>query len=79
MAQMVETNTRPETHWQQWVEHPERVLLRRIVFQVHLWVGAAATAYLFLMSATGSAIVFRNQFAGNSLSSGSYDFIQIYC
>jgi len=55
------------THWQQWLEHPERPLVRRIVFQVHLWVGAAAAAYLLLMSATASAIVFRNQFAGNSL------------
>jgi len=67
MAQVVKTNTRPRTHWQQWLEHPERLLVRRIVFQVHLWVGAAAAAYLLLMSATDSAIVFRNQFAGNSL------------
>jgi uncharacterized iron-regulated membrane protein len=60
-------NTRPVTHWQQWLEHPERLLVRRIVFQVHLWVGAAAAVYIFLMSVTGSAIVFRNELAGNSL------------
>jgi len=40
---------------------------RRIVFQVHLWVGAVAGAYLLLMSASGSAIVFRNALAGNFL------------
>jgi uncharacterized iron-regulated membrane protein len=58
---------RPITHWQQWSEHPEKLFVRQIIFQVHLWIGAAAAAYLLLMSATGSAIVFRNALAGNSL------------
>jgi hypothetical protein len=53
--------------WQQWLQHPERLLIRRIVFQLHVWIGAAAAAYLLLMSASGSAIVFRNQMARNSL------------
>jgi len=55
------------TFWQQWLEHPERLLLRRILFQLHLWVGAAATLYILLMSLTGSAIVFRNELNGNRL------------
>jgi uncharacterized iron-regulated membrane protein len=67
IAQMVETHKKGLTRWQQWLEHPERLLVRRIVFQVHLWVGAIASAYLLLMSASGSAIVFRNELAGNSL------------
>jgi hypothetical protein len=45
-AQMVETNTRTVMHWQQWLQHPERLLIRRIVFQLHVWIGAAAAAYL---------------------------------
>jgi uncharacterized iron-regulated membrane protein len=57
---------RQVVYWQQWLEHPERLLVRRIVFQVHFWLGAAAGIYLFLMSATGGAIVFRNEFGGNS-------------
>jgi hypothetical protein len=67
MVQMAETHTKPLTRWRQWLEHPERLLIRRIVFQVHLWVGAMAAAYLLLMSASGSAIVFRNELGGNSL------------
>ena len=67
VAQMVETKTKPLTRWQQWLEHPERLLVRRIVSQLHLWLGAVAAAYLLLMSASGSAIVFHNELAGNSL------------
>jgi uncharacterized iron-regulated membrane protein len=61
------TDKRPITDWQLWLEHPERLLVRRIVFQVHLWLGALAAAYLLLMSISGSAIVFRNELAGNDL------------
>jgi uncharacterized iron-regulated membrane protein len=64
---MIELKKRPITHWQQWREHPEKLLLRHILFQVHLWVGAAAAAYILLMSTSGTAIVFRNELAGNSL------------
>lgn len=49
----------------EWLEHPEKLFVRRIIFQVHLWTGAAAAAYLLLMSVSGSAIVFRNQLIGN--------------
>ncbi len=33
------------------------------MFQLHFWVGAAASAYVFVMSLTGSVIVFRDQLA----------------
>jgi len=26
--------------WDQWMEHPESVWLRRAFFYIHLWVGA---------------------------------------
>lgn len=46
--------------WRHWFEHPERVWLRSVIFQLHLWGGAAAGLYIVLMSVTGSLIVFRN-------------------
>jgi len=49
--------------WQTWVEHPERLWLRRAMFQLHFWVGAAVSVYVFLMGVTGSIIVFRDQLA----------------
>lgn len=47
--------------WQQWLEHPEKAGLHRALFQIHLWIGMLAALYLFVMSISGSAIVFRNQ------------------
>lgn len=56
--------------WQQWLHRPEQLWLRRIVFQIHLWVGMAAALYVVVMSLSGSAIVYRNQWesSGNSAS-----------
>jgi uncharacterized iron-regulated membrane protein len=47
--------------WTRWVERPEKVWLRNLIFQIHFWIGAAAGAYIFLMSVTGSLLVFRNE------------------
>lgn len=47
--------------WNQWIERPERVWVRRALFHIHLWVGAGVGLYIVLMSVTGSLIVFRNQ------------------
>jgi uncharacterized iron-regulated membrane protein len=49
------------TAWQQWLQHPERSRVRNAFFQVHLWVGAGAAAYILLMSISGSVIVYRNE------------------
>jgi uncharacterized iron-regulated membrane protein len=57
---------RTMTHWEQWLEHPEKLVVRNILFQIHLWVGVTAAAYILLMSTSGSAVVFRNELAGNS-------------
>jgi uncharacterized iron-regulated membrane protein len=38
---------------------------KKHLFQVHLWAGAAAGAYMLLMSVSGSAIVFRNELTGH--------------
>jgi uncharacterized iron-regulated membrane protein len=47
--------------WQQWMQHPERIWVRKCFFYVHLWVGAGVGLYIVLMSITGSLIVYRNE------------------
>jgi uncharacterized iron-regulated membrane protein len=54
--------------WRLWLDHPEKVGIHRRLFQFHLWVGMGASAYIFLMSLSGSLIVFRNQLETNPLS-----------
>src|SRR4029450_4624974 len=51
---------------QQLWKQPQRVWLRKALFQVHLWTGIGAGIYVLLISISGSAIVFRNEvYAGN--------------
>ena len=45
---------------QQFWKQPQRVWLRRVLFQIHLWTGIGAGLYVLLISISGSAIVFRN-------------------
>lgn len=47
--------------WQQWVDRPQGVWLRKALFQIHLWSGIAIGLYVAVSSITGSAIVFRNE------------------
>jgi len=47
--------------WEQWLEHPENLWVRRAFFQIHLCVGAGVGFYIVLMSITGSLIVYRNE------------------
>jgi hypothetical protein len=42
-----------------FLDRPKSVLLRRALFQVHLWVGVAAALYVIVVSVTGAALVFR--------------------
>ncbi len=51
--------------WQQWLEHPEKLWMHRPIFQIHLWVGMMAGLYVFVMSVSGSAIVYRNSLEGS--------------
>jgi uncharacterized iron-regulated membrane protein len=53
----------PSTSWQTWVERPEKLWVRQLLFQVHFWLGTLVAAYVTLMSLTGSLIVFRNELA----------------
>ena len=47
--------------WQQWLHHPEKARVRNAFFQLHLWAGAGAAAYILLMSISGIVIVYRNE------------------
>lgn len=49
------------TPWQRWLHHPESSPTHRFLFQIHLWLGMVAALYVFVLSISGSAIVFRNQ------------------
>ena len=47
--------------WQQWVRQPQSVWLRKALFQIHLWSGIGIGIYVFLISVSGSVLVFRNE------------------
>jgi uncharacterized iron-regulated membrane protein len=47
---------------QLWLDHPEQVPLRQVLFQLHLWLGALLAAWMLIMSISGSVLVFRDQF-----------------
>jgi len=49
------------TLWQRWIRKPQKVWLRRALFQVHLWSGLTLGLYVLLMSITGSVLVYRNE------------------
>ena len=48
------------TFGQRWMRRPQNVWLRKALFQVHLWTGIGLGLYIFVISVSGSAIVFRN-------------------
>jgi len=52
---------REMTAWQQWLEHPERSRVRKVLFQIHLCVGAVVAAYILFMGVSGSVLVYRNE------------------
>ena len=47
--------------WTRWVQAPQGVWLRRAIFQVHLWTGVGLGVYIFVISLTGSVLVYRNE------------------
>lgn len=49
--------------WQRWVQAPGTTLFRRILFQIHLWLGIGLGLYILMISVTGSAVVLRPQFS----------------
>ncbi len=47
-----------------FVQRPQRVWLRRLNFQIHLWIGLLLTAWLIVIGLTGSILVFREELEG---------------
>src|SRR5437879_3148387 len=43
----------------QLARQPQRVWLRRALFQVHLWTGIGIGLYVLMISVTGSLLVYR--------------------
>lgn len=44
-----------------WVDRPQRRPLRRLLFQVHLWLAILLGVYIIVISVSGSAVVFRRE------------------
>jgi uncharacterized iron-regulated membrane protein len=47
--------------WQRWVRQPQKIWLRRALFQVHLWSGIAVGIYVLMISVTGSIVEYSNE------------------
>jgi len=47
--------------WLRWLRRPKSLWIRKALFQIHLWTGVALGLYIFVISLSGSAIVFRNE------------------
>ena len=44
-----------------FIHRPQRVWLRRVNFQIHLWAGLILTLYLIVIGITGAILVFREE------------------
>ncbi len=44
-----------------WFRQPQSVWARKALFQVHLWTGIGLGLYIFVISVSGSAVVYRNE------------------
>ena len=44
-----------------WLREPQTLLLRRALFQIHLWVGITTGVYIAIIALTGSILVYRNE------------------
>ena len=45
--------------FQRYFHRPQQLAVRRLNFQVHLWVGIILTLYMIVIGVTGSILVFR--------------------
>ena len=47
--------------WHKWLRQPQSLFLRKVLFQVHLWVGASLGLYIVTISVSGSLLVYRRE------------------
>lgn len=59
--QLAPPRTAAITPYQRWLRQPQTVWLRKAIFQVHLWTGIGLGLYIFLISVTGSVLVYSNE------------------
>ncbi len=52
------------------LHHPRRLFLRRLVFQVHLWLGILLSLYLVLISLSGALLIYHDTLTRSTLPSG---------
>ncbi|MEY4641754.1 MAG: hypothetical protein RLZZ227_1748 [Pseudomonadota bacterium] len=46
--------------WQRWVQAPQTLGLRKLLFQVHLWLGIGFGLYVLAIALSGSAILLKS-------------------
>ena len=49
------------TFRQRALRQPQTLWIRKSVFQIHLWTGIGVGLYIFVISVSGSAVVFRRE------------------
>lgn len=50
-----------------FIQRPRTLLLRRAIFQLHLWIGIIVSLYMLAIGVTGSVLVFRQELAALDL------------
>lgn len=55
------------------LHHPRRLLLRRVLFQIHLWAGILVSLYAIVISLSGSILVFQDEIRLASLRHAPLD------
>lgn len=48
--------------WQRWLQAPQTLGFRKLLFQVHLWLGISLGLYVLVISLSGSAILLKSPF-----------------
>jgi uncharacterized iron-regulated membrane protein len=54
------TEDRRSDLWEDWLIRPRNTWIRKLAFQLHLWLGLLVGLYVVVVCASGSALVFRN-------------------
>jgi uncharacterized iron-regulated membrane protein len=52
------------TAWQRWVQRPQNLWFRKVLFQIHLWLGLGVALYVVAISVSGTAIIYRRDLYG---------------
>lgn len=52
--------------FERYYRRPQQILLRKVNFQFHLWIGIVVTLYMILIGVTGSILVFRAELERSS-------------